>query len=71
MQELSVVGRLFPLILDGSKTSTIRWNERPITPGLLRYVNTLADLVVVVEQLTPHETNALSVAPSATTPDPD
>lgn len=38
-QELSVVARLFPLILDGSKTSTIRWNENPVSPGPMRYVS--------------------------------
>lgn len=37
-QQLSVVGRLFPAILDGSKTSTIRWKEDPIVPGVMRYV---------------------------------
>ncbi len=37
-QQLSVVGRLFPLILEGLKTSTIRWNENPISPGVMRYV---------------------------------
>lgn len=38
MQTLSVVGRLFPLILNGEKTSTIRWREVRIVPGLMRYV---------------------------------
>lgn len=38
-QHLTVVGRLFPAILDGSKTSTIRWNESPIRPGLMTYVS--------------------------------
>lgn len=38
VQQLSVVGRLFPSIVDCSKSSTIRWNENPITPGVMRYV---------------------------------
>lgn len=38
MQRLSVVARLFPLIESGEKTSTIRWREARIGPGLMRYV---------------------------------
>ncbi|MBA8907195.1 ASCH domain-containing protein [Aminobacter ciceronei] len=38
MQQLGVVPRLFPLILSGDKTSTIRWRESRIVPGYLRYV---------------------------------
>ncbi len=38
MQELGVVGRLFPDIVNGSKTSTVRWRERHIEPGLMRYI---------------------------------
>ena len=38
MQTLYVVPRLFPAILDGGKTSTIRWREGPIEPGPLLYV---------------------------------
>jgi hypothetical protein len=38
MQTLGVVPRLFPDIVGGRKTSTIRWREGPIVPGLLRYV---------------------------------
>lgn len=38
MQTLPVVGRLFPLILSGEKTSTIRWHEARIVPGPMRYV---------------------------------
>ncbi|MEX0405841.1 ASCH domain-containing protein [Aquibium sp. LZ166] len=38
MQTLGVVPRLFPDIVAGRKTSTIRWREGPIVPGLLRYV---------------------------------
>lgn len=33
IQTLLVVERLFPLILSGEKTSTIRWRELRITPG--------------------------------------
>ena len=39
MQTLGVVGRLFPLILSGEKTSTIRWREPRIVPGLMTYVS--------------------------------
>ena len=39
MQRLDVVGRLFPLILSGEKTSTIRWQEPRIKPGYMLYVN--------------------------------
>lgn len=38
IQTLGVVDRLFPDILSGRKTSTIRWRERQITPGRLRFV---------------------------------
>ncbi|MET0170278.1 MAG: ASCH domain-containing protein [Aliihoeflea sp.] len=38
MQELNVVPRLFPAILSGEKRSTIRWRERRIVPGPMRYV---------------------------------
>lgn len=38
MQALKVVARLFPAILDGSKTSTIRFNELSISPGALSYI---------------------------------
>ena len=37
IQELKVVARLYPAILDGSKTSTIRFNEQCITPGALAF----------------------------------
>jgi hypothetical protein len=39
LQQLDVVARLFPLVLSGEKTSTIRWREATIVPGLMRYVN--------------------------------
>lgn len=39
MQSLRVVGRLFPLIKNGEKTSTIRWRDQHINPGLLRFIN--------------------------------
>ncbi len=38
MQQLPVVARLFPLVLRGEKTSTIRWREAPIVPGPMMYV---------------------------------
>jgi len=38
IQTLGVVDRLFPLILSGEKTSTIRWRERHIVPGPLKFV---------------------------------
>lgn len=38
MQQLAVVARLFPLILNGEKTSTIRWRETQIEPGPMTYV---------------------------------
>lgn len=37
-QVLGVVDRLFPQILSGEKTSTIRWQERHIAPGILIFV---------------------------------
>lgn len=39
LQSLGVVGRLFPLVLSGEKTATIRFNERRIHPGPMRYVH--------------------------------
>ena len=38
MQTLAVVARLFPLILSGEKTATIRWRETRIAPGPMIYV---------------------------------
>lgn len=38
MQELNVVARLFPLVLSGEKTSTIRWREARIEPGPMTYI---------------------------------
>lgn len=38
MQTLDVVGRLFPQILSGEKNSTIRWRERHIVPGPLKFL---------------------------------
>jgi hypothetical protein len=37
MQKLDVVNRLFPLILSGEKTSTIRFNEQRIRIGPMNY----------------------------------
>lgn len=39
MQQLAVVARLFPAILSGEKRATIRWRERRIAPGPMRYVH--------------------------------
>ncbi|MHA6688638.1 ASCH domain-containing protein [Mesorhizobium sp. A556] len=37
MQRLKVVKRLFPAVESGEKTSTIRWRELRIQPGLMIY----------------------------------
>jgi hypothetical protein len=38
MQSLKIVDRLFPLVLNGEKTHTIRWRETRIRPGPMCYV---------------------------------
>jgi hypothetical protein len=38
MQQLVAVERLFPAILNGTKTSTIRWNEPRIESGPMTYL---------------------------------
>lgn len=38
IQTLGIVPRLFPEVLSGQKTSTIRWREQRIVPGPMRYV---------------------------------
>ncbi len=38
IQFLGVVNRLFPQILSGEKTSTIRWQERHILAGPMKFV---------------------------------
>ncbi|WP_457936006.1 ASCH domain-containing protein [Mesorhizobium sp. 10J20-29] len=38
IQSLAVVARLFPLILSGEKTATVRFGEARIAPGPMRYV---------------------------------
>ncbi len=38
LQTLRVVSRLFPLIMSGAKTSTIRWRETQIVPGSMLYI---------------------------------
>ena len=38
-QTLAVVSRLFPLILNGEKTSTIRWCEDRLAAGMLTFFN--------------------------------
>ena len=55
IQTLGVVPRLFPDIVAGRKTSTIRWREGPIVPGLLRYVcdeNPALTTIVLVTRVT-------------------
>jgi len=37
LQQLGVVKRLFPLIVSGDKTSTIRWREQRIQHGPLQF----------------------------------
>ena len=50
IQSLAVVARLFPLILSGEKTATIRFGEARIAPGPMRYVCTGdPDRTVIVE----------------------
>lgn len=39
IQLLGVVDRLYPQILSGEKTSTIRWRERYIVPGPMKFIN--------------------------------
>ncbi len=39
MQSLEIVPRLLPEVRSGRKRHTIRWRERKIVPGLMRYVN--------------------------------
>lgn len=39
LQTLRVAGRLFPAVLTGEKTSTVRWREAIIQPGLMRFIN--------------------------------
>lgn len=38
IQTLSIVDRLFPEVLKGLKTSTIRWRETRVVPGQLRFI---------------------------------
>ncbi|GHE02595.1 hypothetical protein U879_05930 [Defluviimonas sp. 20V17] len=49
MQSLPVAERLFPAILSGEKTHTIRWREPRIVPGPMEYVCESTDRRVVVE----------------------
>jgi hypothetical protein len=49
MQSLGIINRLFPHILSGTKTSTIRWRETPISLGPMRYTcDGAADQTVIV-----------------------
>lgn len=49
MQSLEIVPRLLPEVRSGRKRHTIRWRERKILPGPMRYVNTenASDTLVV------------------------
>lgn len=38
MQQLALVARLFPALLNGEKTATIRWREAHIEPGPMIYI---------------------------------
>jgi|GEM_PF-566021 len=50
IQFLGVAARLFPYILSGEKTSTIRWQERLILPGPMKFVcDGNSDLIVKVD----------------------
>ncbi|MCQ0970681.1 hypothetical protein MLD63_09615 [Paracoccus sp. TK19116] len=52
VQTLDVVPRLFPAILRGEKTRTIRWREGLIRPGPLRFVSAGASVMAEVTQVT-------------------
>lgn len=50
IQSLTIVPRLFPLVLIGEKRSTIRFRQTRIVPGPLRYVcDDDAALTIVVD----------------------
>jgi len=38
IQTLALADRLFPLLISGEKTSTIRWREKTIAVGPLRFI---------------------------------
>jgi hypothetical protein len=38
MQSLKLAERLFPLVVSGEKTHTIRWREPRMHPGPMRYI---------------------------------
>lgn len=52
MQSLEIVPRLLPDVRNGKKQHTIRWRERKIVPGPMRYVNTQNAEDTVVVQVT-------------------
>lgn len=58
LQSLDVVPRLFPLILSGAKTATIRWREIRVVPGPLRFRCGDAATVVQVTRCTDMPLNA-------------
>ncbi|WP_127900256.1 ASCH domain-containing protein [Solirhodobacter olei] len=75
VQTLPVVARLFPEILSGEKTSTIRWREEVIRPGALRFVcegasGRVADVMVMRCTDMPLSEAAAFVGRAADWPDP-
>jgi len=51
VQTLALADRLFPLLLSGEKTSTIRWREQPVVIGPLTFIcveeqSNTADVIV-------------------------
>ena len=75
MQQLIVVDRLYPLVVSGEKTSTIRWRETPIAPGPMTYICQGDPTKTVVVQVTrctdmPLSEAAAFVGKAADWPDP-
>lgn len=60
MQSLEIVPRLIPDVRNGKKRHTIRWRERRIVPGPMRYVNAQNANDTLVVQVTAVNTMPLS-----------
>lgn len=60
MQSLKIVPRLLPEVRSGKKRHTIRWQERKIVPGPMRYVNAVNDSDTLVVWVTEIKTMPLS-----------
>jgi len=60
MQSLEIVPRLLPDVRNGKKQHTIRWRERRIVPGPMRYVNAQNPDDTLVVQVTEVNTMPLS-----------